>query len=42
MKTVGGGRKRSYCGVERNRFWMEMTTASYNLVRLAKLTPVAE
>lgn len=40
VKTVGGGRKLRYCGVERNRFWMEMTTASYNLVRLAKLTPV--
>lgn len=39
VKTVGGGRKLRYCGVERNRFWMEMTTASYNLVRLAKLTP---
>ena len=41
VKTVGGGRKLRYCGVERNRFWMEMTTASYNLVRLAKLTPAA-
>ena len=41
VKTVGGGRKLRYCGVERNRFWMEMTTASYNLVRLAKLTPLA-
>ena len=41
VKTVGGGRKLRYCGVERNRFWMEMTTASYNLIRLAKLTPVA-
>ena len=41
MKTVGGGRKLRYCGVARNRFWMEMATASYNLVRLAKLAPVA-
>ena len=40
VKTVGGGRKLRYCGVAGNRFWMEMTTASYNLVRLAKLTPV--
>ena len=40
-KTVGGGRKLRYCGVERNRFWMEMTTASYNLVRLSRLTPVS-
>ncbi|MCY4416219.1 MAG: IS5 family transposase, partial [Chloroflexi bacterium] len=41
VKTVGGGRKLRYCGVERNRFWMEMTTASYNLVRLSKLTPAS-
>ena len=41
VKTVGGGRKLRYCGVARNRFWMEMTTASYNLVRLAKLLPLA-
>ena len=41
VKTVAGGRKLRYCGVARNRFWMEMTTAGYNLVRLAKLTPVA-
>ena len=41
MKTVAGDRKLRYCGVERNRFWMEMTAASYNLVRLAKLTQVA-
>ena len=41
VKTVGGGRKLRYCGVARNRFWMEMTTASYNLVRLSKLTPVS-
>ena len=38
VETVGGGRKLRYCEVERNRFWMEMSTASYNLVRLAKLT----
>ncbi len=40
VKTVGGGRKLRCGGVARNRFWMEMTTASYNLVRLLKLTPV--
>ena len=40
-KTVGGGRKLRYCGVARNRFWMEMTTAGYNLVRLSKLAFVA-
>ena len=38
VKTVAGGRKLRYCGVERNPFWMEMTTASYKLMRLAKLT----
>ena len=41
VKTVAGGRKLRYCGVARNRFWMEMTTARYNLVRLAKLTVAA-
>ncbi len=41
VNTVGGGRKLRYCGVARNRFWMEMTIASYNLVRLAKLTPAS-
>ena len=41
VKTVGGGRKLRYCGVAGNRFWMEMTTAGYNLVRLAKLAEAA-
>ena len=41
VKTVGSGRKLRYCGMAHNRFWMEMTTASYNLVRLSKLTVVA-
>ena len=41
VKTVAGGRKLRYCGVARNWLWMEMTTAGYNLVRLAKMTPVA-
>jgi Transposase DDE domain len=40
MKTVGGGRKLRYIGVERNQLWAEFTTAAYNLVRLAKLLPV--
>ena len=38
VKTVGGGRKLRYRGITRNRLWAEMTIASYNLVRLAKLT----
>ena len=37
MKTVGGGRKLRYLGVERNRLWLEFTATAYNLVRLAKL-----
>jgi hypothetical protein len=41
MKTVGGARKLRYIGVERNQLWAEFTTAAYNLVRLAKLLPVA-
>ena len=39
IKTVGGGRKLRYRGVERNQLWAEMTLAGYNLVRLAKLAP---
>ena len=41
VKTAVCGRKLCYCGMERIRFWMEMTTASYNLVRLSKLTALA-
>ena len=37
VKTVGGGRKLRYKGVDRNQFWAELTTAAYNLVRMAKL-----
>ena len=37
LKTVGGGRKLRYKGLERNQLWAELTTAAYNLVRLAKL-----
>ena len=37
VKTVGGGRKLSYRGVERNRLWWELTAAAYNLLRMAKL-----
>ena len=41
LKTVGGGRKLRYIGRERNRAWLELTAAAYNLVRLARLEPVA-
>lgn len=37
VKTVAGGRKLRYCGVERNQLWAEVTLTGYNLVRLAKL-----
>ncbi len=37
IKTVGGGRKLRYTGVERNQLWAELTVAAYNLVRMAKL-----
>ena len=39
-KTVAGGRKLRYKGVERNRLWAEMTAAAYNLVRMSKLVAV--
>ena len=37
VKTVGGGHKLRYRGVDRNQMWAELTIAGYNLVRLAKL-----
>lgn len=37
VKTVGGGRKLRYLGVERNQLWAEFTATAYNLVRMAKL-----
>ena len=37
VKTVGGGRKLRYLGLERNQFWAKLTTATYNLIRMAKL-----
>ena len=39
-KTLGGGRKLRYKGVERNRLWAEMTVAAYNLLRMSKLVAV--
>ncbi|HEX9820532.1 MAG TPA: IS5 family transposase [Methylomirabilota bacterium] len=41
VKTVGGGRKLRFLGLARNRCWLELTAAAYNLVRMAKLEPVA-
>ena len=40
-KTVGMSRKLRYMGVERNRLWVEMTMAAYNLVRMGKLVGAA-
>ena len=37
FKTVGGMRKLRYIGVRRNRFWLEMTSSAYNLVRMGNL-----
>lgn len=37
VKTVGGGRKLRYKGIERNRLWWELTAAAYNLLRMARL-----
>jgi transposase len=41
MKTVGGGRKLRYRGVARNRLWVELNAAAYNLIRIARLTAPA-
>lgn len=41
VKTVSGGRKLRYIGVERNQFWAELTTATYNLVRMARIEAMA-
>jgi transposase len=37
FKTVAGLRKLRYVGVRRNRFWIEMTSSAYNLVRMGNL-----
>lgn len=37
IKTVGGGHKLRYKGVARNQLWAELTTAAYNLLRIARL-----
>jgi transposase len=37
VKTIGGGRKLRYIGRERNRAWFKITTAVYNLIRIAAL-----
>ncbi len=37
VKTVGGGRKLRYKGIERNQLWWELTAAAYNLMRMARI-----
>jgi transposase len=39
IKTVGGGRKLRYIGTTKNQLWATLTAATYNLVRMANLTP---
>jgi transposase len=39
-KTVAGGRKLRYKGVERNGLWWELTAAAYDLLRMAKIALV--
>ena len=39
-KTVGGGRKLRYLGLERNRLWAELTAAAFRLVRMSDLVAV--
>ena len=38
MKTVGGSRKLRYVGVLKNRLWFLLGAATYNLIRIARLT----
>ncbi len=38
VKTVAGGRKLRYKGLERNQLWWELTAAAYDLLRIARLT----
>jgi IS5 family transposase len=40
MKTVGGLRKTRYRGLERVDFAGYLVATAYNLVRLARLTPI--
>lgn len=37
MKTIAGGRKLRYIGVQRNRAWFLMAGAIYNVIRIAAL-----
>jgi transposase len=37
VKTVGGGRKLRYIGLERNRLWAGLTATGYNLMRMVRI-----
>lgn len=37
VKTVGGGRKLRYRGVERNSVWFQLQATAYNLVRISRI-----
>lgn len=39
LKTVAGGRKLRYIGLQKNKLWFLLAVAGYNLIRLAKLEP---
>ncbi len=41
LKTVGGGRKLRYVGPDRNRSWLELAAAAFDLVRMARLETAA-
>ena len=41
IKTVGPGCKLRYLGRARNKLWLELTAAAYNLTRLANLEAAA-
>lgn len=37
LKTVGGGRKLRYIGLDRNQLWLTLAVTAYNLVRMARI-----
>ena len=37
IKTIGGGRKLRYIGRQRNRAWLKIEAAVYNLIRITAL-----
>ena len=37
VKTIGGGRKLRYIGLQRNQLWAGLTATGYNLVRMMRI-----